>query len=346
MVATEEHAADSDPLLRLYARRRGHRLSSQALYDHAHTRRDPITVAFDASFAARVGQMGDAPRYSGHRTSRTADFHLPAPPSSLTQMAGKPQALSRPSRDQSVDALRDHVAQAVTRWHMLAGVRRLGVGLSGGADSLAMFDALASLELPVDLVPLHVHQHPRHQDPARLSAFVQEAYGRSTEVIHADTSAAANRAVALGKAPCRVCAPVRAERLGKAARALDLDAVALGHHLDDAAATLLMNIFHTGAVDTMRPVARRREHLDIPILRPMLLITEKDVKDAAPTPPEGLFNCGMCSEHAVERARASRFVADMFGTHRPAAAHLASLVASLAEEGRAGGTSRGRRTRR
>ncbi len=227
------------------------------------------------------------------------------------------------------------------RWRMLHKVRRLGVGLSGGADSMALLDALAALDLGVELVPVHVHQHV-DQQPDYLESYVHERLGLRTQIIHADTSVAAQAAVARGKAPCRACAPIRAERLGKAARALDLDALALGHHLDDAAATLLMNIFHRGEVDTMRPIARRRTHPELPLVRPLLFVPESDVKAAAPTGAGGLFDCGMCTVHALERARATRFVGEMFGTHEPTSRYVASLVADLAE-GRAAGSPRGRR---
>ena len=211
----------------------------------------------------------------------------------------------------------------------MRGVRRLGVGLSGGADSLALLDALAALDLGVELVPVHVHQHAG-QKPERLKEYVHEHLGLHTHVFEADTSVVAQAAIAGGKAPCRVCAPIRAERLGKAARTLNLDALALGHHLDDAAATLLMNIFHRGEADTMRPVARRRAHRELPLLRPLLFTTERNVKAAAPTGPGGLFDCGMCSLHAVERARAASFVADTFGRHEPTPHYVADLVEALA----------------
>jgi tRNA 2-thiocytidine biosynthesis protein TtcA len=225
---------------------------------------------------------------------------------------------------------------------MLANVDKLGVAVSGGADSLALLDVLVSLDLPVPLIPVHILQHPLYQRPEQLTSFVHDRYGIETHVVRADTSTAAREAIAAGKAPCRACAPVRAVQVGEAARALGLGAVAFGHHLDDAAATLLMNVFHTGKVDTMRPVARRKTHPDIPILRPMLLVPESQVKAASPAAPDGLFDCGMCSLHAHERARASRFVAEMFGNHRPAADHVAHLVTSLAESSNSPRNSNGR----
>ena len=246
-----------------------------------------------------------------------------------------------PASPDAATQLRSAVQSTVVQWKMLHQVRRLGIGVSGGADSLALLDALAALDLGVKLIPVHIHQHV-DQQPDYLSSYIHDRLGLRTQVIHADTTVAARRAIDNGKAPCRACAPIRAERLAKASHALELDALALGHHLDDAAATLLMNIFHRGEVDTMRPVARRRTYMALPLLRPLLFVPEREVKAAAPTGVGGLFDCGMCSVHAIERARATRFVAEMFGAHEPTSRYVASLVADLAE-GRATGSPRGRR---
>jgi len=235
------------------------------------------------------------------------------------------------------------IAATIERWDMLADVDRLGVAVSGGADSLALLSALHGLELSLDLVPVHVHQHPLHQRPEVLGAFIERSFGLTTVVIEADTSLAAGELIARGKAPCRACAPVRAEQLGEAATTLDLGALALGHHLDDAMATMLMNMFHGRGVDTMRPVARRRRHRAVPVLRPMLLVAERDVKLASPAGANGLFGCGMCTVHASERARATTFVSDMFERHEPSSFFAAELVRSLADRAPRSPSSRGRR---
>ncbi|HEY5941651.1 MAG TPA: ATP-binding protein [Solirubrobacterales bacterium] len=233
----------------------------------------------------------------------------------------------------SARRLKDDVASTLSRWEMMSGIQRLGVGVSGGADSLVLLEVMQELVGgEVELVPVHVHQHPKSQDADRLKEYVESRFRLETEVVRADTSSQVKKVLAKGKSPCRACAPVRARRLGDASKQLRLDAMALGHHLDDAVATLLMNIFHRGEVETMRPVARRRTLPNIPLLRPMLLSAESDVKGASPVGPAGLFDCGVCSVHAQERARASAFVAEMFRLHGPASRHTADLVEALAEK--------------
>src|SRR5258707_6075014 len=208
----------------------------------------------------------------------------------------------------------------INQLHMLDNVRRVGIGLSGGADSLALLEAITILinsgYLPnIDMVPIHINQYMNLQKVARLEEFVHSRYGLTLQVFTADTRDTAAKLLQQGKAPCRGCAPIRARILAEASSDLQLNALAVGHHLNDAMATLLMNIFHKGKIETMQPIAFRKHNRAIPILRPFYFTEEKQVKDICPVGPEGLFDCGMCDLHASERARATLYVEETFKQH-------------------------------
>ncbi len=211
------------------------------------------------------------------------------------------------------------VHAALDEWHMLEGVRRLGVAVSGGADSCALLRALARvLPAHVQMTPLFVHQYPTQQ-PLVLQQAVRDWTGTRLVVLRKDTTDIAERQVSKGRAPCSRCAPIRARVLAKAAHELDLQAIALGHHLTDVGATLLMNIFHAGRVETMRPVTYRSNAPDVRIIRPLFFVTERRVKAASPVGPGGLFDCGVCSRHASERDRMQRLVQQTLDAHGEAA---------------------------
>lgn len=233
------------------------------------------------------------------------------------------------AREQVLSSAQD----AIVEWRMLRGVERLGVALSGGADSLTLLEILVQLELQVELVPLIIYQHPEHQRPGSLRDHVRKRHGLTLHVEEADTTEQIQPLLTAGKAPCRACAPVRSRRISETAARLDLQAVALGHHLDDAVATLLMNLFHRGELDTFRPVARRNSRAGVRLVRPLIFSTEGAVKAASPLGSAGLFACGVCTVHATERARMSRFAASVFDAHAPAARFGAEVIRDLALQG-------------
>lgn len=219
------------------------------------------------------------------------------------------------------------------RHQMLDGVRRLGVALSGGADSLAMLNLLVYLwnrqeEVNTELVPLHIRQY-EHVDTEAIVRFVHERYGLDVHVRAAPTEEVAERLLAVGRAPCRGCSAVRASQVASVARELALDAVALGHHLTDATATLLMNMLHSGAVDTMRPVTVRKRGGKVRIIRPLYYLPEHRVKQLSPVGPAGLTSCGMCSVSAQERAAHSAFVNAQLQQHPGSDQRLARALMSL-----------------
>lgn len=234
--------------------------------------------------------------------------------------------------DEAPDVLAG-ATEAIHEWRMFDRVSRLGVGLSGGADSLALLDTLvryagSCAEAP-ELIPIHIHQYPSTQNAERLGEFVATRYGLQLHIARVDTTARARRLVVAGKAPCRACAPVRAKALAVECRKHGVDALALGHHLDDALATLIMNIFHRGSIDTMRPVAKRRQDPGLPLLRPFIFLREAFVKANSPVGPEGLFDCGMCSLHARERRQITALVSDLLAQHQPAASHAEVALRTL-----------------
>lgn len=216
----------------------------------------------------------------------------------------------------------DDVRQMLEAFDMLCYGRRLCVALSGGADSLTLLDSLVRLKAEwhpanqIEILPVHVDQYLRYERVAHLAREVKRRWTLDIRVIQSDTREVASGLLKAGKAPCRGCAPIRAKALSAAVAELNADALLLGHHLDDALATLLMNIFHGKTVTTMRPVTHRNG-MNQPVLRPLLLTPEATVKAASPFGPQGLFACDVCTQHSSERARVAAFVAETQLLHPP-----------------------------
>ncbi|MFA6800789.1 MAG: ATP-binding protein [Acholeplasmataceae bacterium] len=77
--------------------------------------------------------------------------------------------------------------------------------------------------------------------------------------------------------PCYLCARMRRGFLYNAAKELGCNKLALGHHFDDVIETTLLNMFYAGQFMTMVPKITAQNFDDIELIRPLLLVKEKDI---------------------------------------------------------------------
>jgi tRNA(Ile)-lysidine synthase len=148
-----------------------------------------------------------------------------------------------------------------------AGALRVAVALSGGRDSMALLDALATLapELGLALSALHVHHGLSVNADAWASFCADECARRGVPL-------AVHRAQ-IGRA-----AGESLEALARAARyaayaAADADVLALAHHADDQAETLLLQLLRGAGPQGLAAMPAFRASRDGPaLLRPFLAL--------------------------------------------------------------------------
>ena len=79
------------------------------------------------------------------------------------------------------------------------------------------------------------------------------------------------------QSPCALCAKMRRGILHNMAKELSCNKLALGHHSDDAAETLLMNLFCQGNIGCFSPVTYLSEK-DLFMIRPMIFCDESKIE--------------------------------------------------------------------
>ena len=170
---------------------------------------------------------------------------------------------------------------------MLKPGMRLAVGLSGGADSVALLRALSarSAELGLVLHAAHLHHGLRGDEADADLAFCRELAASldvSFHEAHVDTAAEACANSQTGKITETIEEAARRLRYAWFRQLLasgDLDAVATAHTLDDQAETVLARFLRgawTEGLAGIHPV------LDFPegrILRPLLATTRPQVEE-------------------------------------------------------------------
>lgn len=152
----------------------------------------------------------------------------------------------------------------------------LVVGFSGGLDSSVLLQALArdTERNHPGLRAVHVHHglHPAADDWAAHCTRACGLAGVPLEVVRVSVTAA-------GQGPE---AAAREARYGAFAAALGPDEVlALGHHLDDQAETLLLRALRGSGVDGLAAIRRWRPFAAGHLWRPMLHVPREILRDYA-----------------------------------------------------------------
>lgn len=180
--------------------------------------------------------------------------------------------------------LMSRMRAAMERYDMIAPGDRVAVGVSGGKDSLALLKGLAELRrfypAPFEVVALTADPgfFGKEADYSAVQDMCDslgvEYLIRRTELYKVifETRKESN--------PCSLCARMRRGILHDMTKAAGCNKLALGHHMDDAAETFMMNLLSGGTIGSFRPVTYLSRK-DLTVIRPMIFATEKEVASAA-----------------------------------------------------------------
>ena len=160
---------------------------------------------------------------------------------------------------------------------------RVLVGVSGGADSLALLDLLNS---PMVVVPqfflLAVNIDPgfdvEYKEYEKLEHHLRSS--GYDYVMEKTANGPLSHSAYNKKNPCFLCSRLRRKRLFEIAAEKGCNKVALAHHRDDIIATLLINLFYGREIGTMVPDQEVFQG-EIHIIRPLAYIRESLVKKYA-----------------------------------------------------------------
>lgn len=173
-----------------------------------------------------------------------------------------------------------YTRRALEDYEMIRPNDRVAVGISGGKDSLTLLCALAQLRrfypVPFELVAISVDMgFSEAVDFTPIRRLCEELDVPYT-VVPTEISRVVFD-VRHEPNPCSLCAKMRRGALHNAARSLGCQAVALGHHFDDAVETFMLNLFYEGRIGCFSPVSYL-SRTQLRLIRPMLYLPEKDIR--------------------------------------------------------------------
>ena len=183
--------------------------------------------------------------------------------------------------------LLSRVRSCVDRYSMIEDGDRIAVGVSGGKDSLALLCVLSELR----------KFYPEKYDLCALMLDMGFDASETVGAAPSDTSEIAELCSRLGvefhvkrteiarvifdvrkeSNPCSLCARMRRGSLHDLAKEYGVNKLALGHHFDDAAETVMLNLFFEARIGWFSPVTYLSRK-DLTMIRPLLLTEERDIK--------------------------------------------------------------------
>lgn len=173
------------------------------------------------------------------------------------------------------------IRAAVDKYNMIESGDKIAVCVSGGKDSVALLKCMAELRrfypesfelCAVTLDPCFFGEYGDYSEIERLCKENSISYTvKRTDLYNVIFETRKE------KNPCSLCARMRRGLLHDTAKELACNKIALGHHMDDAAETFLMNLFSGGRAECFSPVSYLSRK-DLYMVRPLIFAYESDIE--------------------------------------------------------------------
>lgn len=172
-----------------------------------------------------------------------------------------------------------NMRRTIQEYDMISEGDRVAVGLSGGKDSMALLFLLKKFQgfapFKFDLEAITVDMGFNNFDLESAKLFCEELDVPYT-IVKTDIAKIVFE-IREEKNPCALCANMRRGALSNTMIEKKLNLLALGHHQDDALATMFLNMLYSGKLNTLE----YKSHLsraNIHVIRPFMNTTEMDIK--------------------------------------------------------------------
>ena len=169
------------------------------------------------------------------------------------------------------------VRRCVQDYKMIEEGDRIGVGVSGGKDSVALLAFLAELrkyndkKFEIEAVTIDMGLGMDYSPIAEYCEKLDVAFNLVKTEIGPIIFEHRKE-----KNPCSMCSKMRRGALIQAILDRGMNKLALGHHYDDAVETFMMSLIYEGRISCFQPVTDL-DRTGIIQIRPMLYIHEKSI---------------------------------------------------------------------
>lgn len=177
-----------------------------------------------------------------------------------------------------VKKLEAKVKKAIYSYGLITKDDGVLVGISGGKDSYALLDLLVNLNksMPVKFRIEACHVQADDMPYKADEKFMRSFCKKNNIPLHF-------RKITVDYKPeqrqpaCFICSWKRRKELFTLAHERKCNKLALGHHLDDAIETLLMNMIHHSSISSIPPILSMFDG-ELFTIRPLIFVHDKELK--------------------------------------------------------------------
>lgn len=205
--------------------------------------------------------------------------------------------------------------RCVEDYNMIEAGDRIGVGVSGGKDSLALLVFLAELKKyynkPFSLEAITIDMG-FNMDYSGIEALCRELDVPFTLVKTEIGPVIFDHRKE--KNPCSMCAKMRRGALNQTLLERGLNKLALGHHYDDAVETFFMSLIYEGRISCFQPTTNL-DRTGIIQIRPMLYIHEQTIDNFASRHQLPVLENRCPVDKETKREEIKKLIYDLGGTY-------------------------------
>lgn len=177
-----------------------------------------------------------------------------------------------------MDKFTNKILKYIRKNNLIRTEDKIVVGFSGGADSVSLLLMLNSLKrlLRIELLAVHVHHGIRGDEADRDEEFCRllaEGNGISYKSVHVDAPLYAREHGLTEEEAGRLLRYERLRETGKDFFSSGDVLIAVAHHADDQAETILFNMLRGSGLKGLGGMQPRRDD----IIRPLLCVTKQEI---------------------------------------------------------------------
>ncbi len=203
------------------------------------------------------------------------------------------------------------VERVIKSYRMFSKKDRILLGVSGGKDSMVLWNVLRELGYSVQTVHINVRQGDYFEKSEAVVRKFAEETGADLKVYRFRDIFGFEFESALKfsrKPVCSLCGTLKRHAFNRLAKGLNCDVCATAHNLDDETALLLGNVLHwqMGYLRRQSPVLEAETGM-VKKVKPAVRITDREMKDYA-----DLFSIGYVDEKCpYSRGATTHFYKDI-----------------------------------